>query len=75
MKAICNDCGQIFEISAKVRFLTGSDYERYFICPFCKEKYSLGYYSDRVDAMIALHYDISTISEEQADIKKKYEIQ
>lgn len=70
----CDQCKELFNIKIKVLKLNDSDYERYFTCPLCRKKYSIGYFNDKIDAMISLKYPIETIKAEQEDLKRKYAI-
>lgn len=70
----CDQCKKFFKVKIKVRNLNDGDYERYFECPLCRKKYSIGYFSNRVDAMISLKYPIESIREEQIALKQKYEV-
>lgn len=71
----CDQCKELFNIKIKVLKLNDSDYERYFVCSLCKKRYSIGYFNDKIDAMISLRYPIETIRAEQEDLKCKYAIQ
>lgn len=71
----CDQCKELFVIKIKTRSLNDGDYERYFDCPLCKKKYSIGYFSNRIDEMISLKYPIESIRAEQEDLKCKYAIQ
>lgn len=70
----CDQCKEFFKIKIKARNLNDGDYERYFKCPLCKKKYSIGYFGSRVDAMISLRCPIESIREEQMALKQKYEV-
>lgn len=70
----CDQCKELFKIEIKARNLNDGDYERYFECPLCRKKYSIGYFSNRIDAMISLKYPIESIREEQMALKQKYEV-
>lgn len=71
----CDQCKEFFKIKIKARNLNDGDYERYFECPLCRKKYSIGYFNAKIDAMINLKYPIETIKAEQEDLKCKYAIQ
>lgn len=70
----CDQCKESFKIKIETRNLNDGDYERYFECPLCRKKYSIGYFSNRIDAMISLRYPIESIREEQMTLKQKYEV-
>lgn len=71
----CDQCKEFFKIKIKAQNLNDGDYERYFECPLCRKKYSIGYFSNRIDAMISLRYPIELVKEEQMALKQKYEVQ
>lgn len=70
----CDQCKELFKVKIEARNLNDGDYERYFECPLCRKKYSIGYFNNRIDAMINLHYSVEVIKKEQLAIKQKYEV-